>query len=207
MSTLTADPAQVAGVDQVIQEGIRLQGRLSELGGALRQVAAQLEGGTPPSTGIAASIIEISKAFETWHAHAQNALGGRAVEPILPRVMEALEGHKRQLEEAALRQKAMAVLEQVSSLAYRGNEEFMPLSTVQFDALGLMRSMKDATGLDDTSRALVAGTHPLNALLRLLTDKEMSNDEWQALYQNVGQTFGTDLSVAIARGFVYLPEA
>lgn len=207
MSTVTAGPAQVVEVDQVIQDGIRLQGRLGELSGALKAVAAQLEGGTPPSTGVAASIIEISKAFETWHSHAQAALGGKSVEAVLPRVMEALEGHKRQLEEAALRQRAMGVLEGVSSLAYRGKEEFMPLSTVQFDALGLMRRMKDSTGLDDTTKALVAGTHPFNALLRLLTDKEMSNDEWQNLYQGIGQHFGSDLGVAIARGFVYLPEA
>jgi len=207
MATLTPNPAQVAEVDQLIQEGNRLQQRLGELSGALHQVAAQLEGGVPPSTGMAASIIEISKAYETWHQKAQQALGGQAVEAVLPRVMEALHNHKRQLEESSLRQKALNVLEQVSSLAYRGSEEFMPLSTVQFDALGMLRSVKDHPVLDATTKALVEGHHPFNALLRLITDKAMSNEEWQATYQSVGQQFGTDLAVALARGFIYLPEA
>lgn len=207
MSTMTANPAQVAEVEQIIQEGTRLQDRLSELGSALKQVAAQLEGGVPPSTGIAASIIEVSKAFETWHQRAQQALGGQAVEAVLPKVIEALHAQKRRLEEAALRQQALGVLEQISSLTYRGHEEFLPLSTVQFDALGMLRTVKEHPTLDDTAKALVGGTHPFNGLLRLASDKSMSNEEWQATYQAVGQQFGMDLAVAVARGFVYLPEA
>lgn len=207
MSSITANPAQVAEIEQLVQEGNRLQERLSELGGTLRQVAAQLEGGVPSSTGIAASIIEVSKAFETWHQRAQQALGGQAVEAVLPKVIEALHAQRRHLEEAALRQQALGVLEQISSLTYRGSEEFLPLSTVQFDALGMLRAVKEQPVLDDTAKALVAGTHPFNHLLRLVSDKSMSNEEWQATYQAVGQQFGMDLAVAVARGFVYLPEA
>jgi len=155
---------------------------------------------------MAASVIEVSKAFESWHERAQRILGGTAVEPVLPRVLEALEVHRKALEEAALRQKAMNVLEQVSSLVYQGSEEFLPLSTVQFDALGMIRQFKEMTGLNDVVLALAGGQHPYNLLLKLVLDKEMTNDEWMNIYQQVGQQLSQDLAVAAARGRVYLPE-
>jgi len=190
----------------LLGEGQRLQNLLGELGGVLRQVASQLDKGSPPSPGMTASVIEVSKAFEGWHERAQRILGGTAVEPVLPKVLEALEAHRKALEEAALRQKAMNVLEQISSLVYRGNEEFLPLSTVQFDALGMIRQFKDMTGLNDIILSLAGGNHSYNLLLRLVLDKEMSNDEWMAVYEKVGKEVGQDLAVAAARGRVYLPE-
>ncbi|WP_299430739.1 hypothetical protein [uncultured Meiothermus sp.] len=190
----------------LLDEGLRLQNRLGELGGILRQVASLLDKGSPPSPGMAASVIEVSKAFEGWHERAQRILGGSPVEPVLPSVLEALEAHRKALEEAALRQKAMNVLEQVSSLVYRGNEEFLPLSTVQFDALGMIRKFKDMNGLNEVILSLASGSHSYNLLLKLVMDKEMSNDEWTSVYQKVGQETGQDLAVAAARGRVYLPE-
>ncbi len=190
----------------LLDEGQQLKNRLGELAGLLRQVAGQLDKGSPPSPGMAASVIEVSKAFEGWHERAQRILGGTAVEPVLPRVLEALEVHRKALEEAALRQKAMNVLEQVSSLVYQGSEEFLPLSTVQFDALGMIRQFKEMTGLNDVVLALAGGQHPYNLLLKLVLDKEMTNDEWMNIYQQVGQQLSQDLAVAAARGRVYLPE-
>lgn len=190
----------------LLDEGQRLQSRLGELGALLRQAASQLDKGSPPSPGMAASVIEVSKAFEGWHERAQRILGGAPVEPVLPRVMEALEAHRKTLEEAALRQKAMNVLEQVSSLVYRGADEFLPLSTVQFDALGMIRKFKDMTGLNDVILSLAGGNHSYNLLLKLVLDKEMSNDEWMSVYQKVGQEISQELAVAAARGRVYLPE-
>ncbi|MCX7601985.1 MAG: hypothetical protein N2Z75_08600 [Meiothermus sp.] len=190
----------------LLDEGQGLQNRLGELAGLLRQVASQLDKGSPPSPGMAASVIEVSKAFEGWHERAQRILGETPVEPVLPRVLEALEAHRKALEEAALRQKAMNVLEQVSSLVYRGADEFLPLSTVQFDALGMIRKFKDMTGLNEVILSLAGGTHSYNLLLKLVLDKEMSNDEWVSVYQRVGQEINQDLAVAAARGRVYLPE-
>ncbi len=190
----------------LLEEGQHLQNRLVELGGVLRQVAGQLDKGSPPPPGMAASVIEVSKAFEGWHERAQRILGGTSVEPVLPRVLEALEAHRKALEEAALRQKAMNVLEQVSSLVYRGADEFLPLSTVQFDALGMIRKFKDMTGLNEVILSLAGGNHSYNLLLKLVLDKEMSNDEWMKVYQKVGEEISQDLAVAAARGRVYLPE-
>lgn len=190
----------------LLDEGQRLQNRLGELGGVLRQVASQLDKGSPPSPGMAANVIEISKAFESWHERAQRILGGAPVEPVLPKVLEALEAHRKALEEAALRQKALNVLEQVSSMVYRGGDEFLPLSTVQFDALGMIRKFKDMTGLNDVILALAGGNHSYNLLLKLITDKEMSNEEWMSVYEKVSKEVGQDLAVAAVRGRVYLPE-
>ncbi|RIH86356.1 hypothetical protein Mlute_01302 [Meiothermus luteus] len=196
---------RIGEVEGLLSEGQALQERLGELGQALRQTAEQLEQGHPPSPATAAMLIEAAKDFEGWLERVQRLLPG-PLEPHLPSTLEALRAHRQALEEAALQQKALGVLEQVSSLAYRGTEEFLPLSAVQFDALGLMREFKEATGLSDTVRALAEGTHPYNLLLRLVTDSEMSNEEWVNAYQKVGQELGQELAVAAVRGRLYLPE-
>lgn len=120
--------------------------------------------------------------------------------------MEALEARRKALEAAALRQKALNVLEQVSSLAYRDGQEFLPLSTVQFDTLGLMRQYKDLAEPNEDIVALARGNHAYNQLLKLVTDKAMSNEEWVRGYQQVAEALGQDLAVAAARGQIYLPE-
>lgn len=198
-------PQGLQEVDQLLEEGTGLASRLGDLGISLRTIAAQLEAGVPPSPGLAANVIEVSKAFENWHDKAKRSLN-TDVEGALPNVLEALKGHRHVLEQAQLKKRAMGILEQISSLAYRGSEEFMPLSTIQFDAVGMMRAIKDAPKLDSTAQALASGTHPFNLLLQLLTNKELSNDDWTRVYQTVGQEVGMDLAVAVVRDRIYLPD-
>jgi|DewCreStandDraft_5_1066085.scaffolds.fasta_scaffold11279_4 hypothetical protein len=190
----------------LLDEGRRMQGYLSEMGTEMLKAAAELDNGYPPSPDLIAKLVGASQAFEALHDRAQRLLGGALIEPVLPRVLEALEAHRKLLEATALRQKALNVLEQVSSLVYRGGEEFLPLSTVQFDALGLMRQQKDLAELNETIVALANGNHAYNQLLKLVVDKGMSNEEWVGVYQQVGQALGQDLAVAAARGQIYLPE-
>ncbi|GAO74460.1 MAG: hypothetical protein N2313_01575 [Meiothermus ruber] len=206
VATPTEESNKMREVTALLEEGRRLQGRLADLGAALRQAAAELDRGHPPSPELAAGLVEASQAFDGLHERAQRLLGGVPIEPLLPQVLEALEAHRKALEAAALRQKALNVLEQVSSLIYRGGEEFLPLSAVQFDALGLMRQQKENTELNATVLALANGSHAYNLLLKLVTDKGMSNDEWVRVYQQVAQEIGQDLAVAAARGQIYLPE-
>lgn len=162
----------------LLDEGRRMQGYLSEMGTEMLKAAAELDNGYPPSPDLIAKLVGASQAFEALHDRAQRLLGGALIEPVLPRVLEALEAHRKLLEATALRQKALNVLEQVSSLVYRGGEEFLPLSTVQFDALGLMRQQKDLAELNETIVALANGNHAYNQLLKLVVDKGMSNEEW-----------------------------
>ncbi|MCS7058274.1 MAG: hypothetical protein NZ849_01440 [Meiothermus sp.] len=198
-------PECIGEVESLLNEGLVLQERLGELAQALRQTAERLEQGQPPSPGAAAPLIEATKAFEGWLERVQRILPA-PLEPDLPKALGALRAHRQALEEAALRSRAVGVLERVSSLAYRGAEEFLPLSTVQFDALALMRELKDAASLTDAARALAEGTHAYNLLLRLVTDSEMSDEEWVSAYQRVGQELGHELAIAAVRGRLYLPE-
>lgn len=206
---MTAIPTEELNISQVatlLQEGQGLQGHLSELGARLLRAAAELDNGYPPPPDLVAELVEATQAFEALHERAQRLLGGAPIEPRLPRVLEALEARRKALEAASLRQKALGVLEQVSSLVYQDGKEFLPLSTVQFDALGLMRQYKDLTELNEGIVALASGGHAYNQLLKLVTDKAMSNEEWLGVYQQVAEALGQDLAVAAARGQIYLPE-
>lgn len=202
----TEELNSMAEVMALLDEGRRLQGHLSELGAQLLRAAAELDNGSPPSPDLAAQLVEATQAFEALHKRAQRLLGGAPIEPRLPPVLEALEARRKALEAAALRQKALNVLEQVSSLAYRDGQEFLPLSTVQFDTLGLMRQYKDLAEPNEDIVALARGNHAYNQLLKLVTDKAMSNEEWVRGYQQVAEALGQDLAVAAARGQIYLPE-
>ncbi len=205
--TATIEPTQgLVEVEQLLQEGSALADRLGDLGSSLRNMASQLETGVPPSPGLAASVIEVSKAFETWHDKAKRSLSDNSIEAALPKVVAALERHRHTLEQAQLKKKVLRVLEQISGLAFRGSEEFMALSTIQFDAVGMMRSIKEAPALNETSQALANGTHPYNLLIQLLTDKELPNDDWMGIYQKVGNELGMDLAVAVVRDRIYLPD-
>ncbi|WP_147279595.1 hypothetical protein [Meiothermus sp. QL-1] len=192
-------------VEGLLEEGQALQGRLGQLGETLCRLAEDLKQGHPPPAEVLAQLTEASASFEDWLGRARRVLGV-GVEPILPQVLEALKAHRQQLKEVFLRQKALQVLEQVSSLVYRGAEEFMPLSAVQFDALGLMRQLKESTTLGEGARALAEGRHPYNLLLQLVANKELSDEEWVEAYQRVGQELGQELAVAAARGRLSLPD-
>jgi len=189
----------MAEVERLISEGQRLQQRLGELGELLRQVASQLEQGTPAQSGVSAQLLEASKLLEGWYGQAQALLGRSLDERVLPKVMEALYAHKHQLELAQIRQRALEVLEDISALTYQGTEEFLPLSGLQFDALSLLRDIQSAPVPGETAHALAAGKHPYNALLRLALEPSLSNEEWLSLLQQLSQELGTDLAVAAAR--------
>lgn len=207
---MTAIPTEelnsMTEVMALLDEGQRLQGYLSELGAQLLRAAAELDDGYPPPPDLAAELVGATQAFEALHERVQRLLGGAPIEPRLPQVLEALEARRKALEAADLRQKALNVLEQVSSLAYRDGKEFLPLSAVQFDALGLMRQYKDLTEPKEAIVTLASGNHAYNQLLKLVTDKAMSNEEWVRVYQQVAEALGQDLAVAAARGQIYLPE-
>lgn len=206
MTAIPTEELRMTEVMALLDEGQRLQGYLSELGAQLLRAAAELDDGCPPSPDLIAGLVGATQAFEALHERAQRLLGGAPIEPRLPRVLEALEARRKALEAAALRQKALNVLEQVSSLAYQDDKEFLPLSTVQFDTLGLMRQYKDLAEPNEAIMALASGNHVYNQLLKLVTDKAMSNEEWVRVYQQVAAALGQDLAVAAARGQIYLPE-
>lgn len=206
MTAIPTEELSMTEVMALLDEGQRLQGYLSELGARLLRAAAELEDGRPPSPDLAAELAGAAQAFEALHERVQRLLGGAPIEPRISRVLEALEAQRKALEAAALRQKALSVLEQVSSLVYRDGQEFLPLSTVQFDALGLMRQYKNLAEPNEAIVALASGNHAYNQLLRLVTDKAMSNEEWIRMYQQVTEVLGQDLAVAAARGQIYLPE-
>ncbi|WP_018466690.1 hypothetical protein [Calidithermus timidus] len=189
----------IAEVERLISEGQRLQRRLGELGEVLRQTALQLEQGTPAQAGVTTQLVEVSKLLEGWYSQAERLLGRSPDELVLPKVMEALYGHKHQLELAQIRQQALEVLEEISALSYQGSEEFLPLSGLQFDALSLLRDIQTAAVPGETARALAAGKHPYNALLRLALEPSLSNEEWLSLLQYLSQELGSELAVAAAR--------
>ncbi|MDX2003968.1 MAG: hypothetical protein SFU83_01710 [Meiothermus sp.] len=203
MPAVASHQQSIAEVEALLNEGQNLSQSLRSLAETLRQTAQMLEQGQAPSLENANAITEAAKAFEGWHGKVRAAVAAH-VEPSQPRGMEALERHKVTLEQTALKQKALGVLEQVSSLVYSGSEEFMPLSTIQFDAVGMMRSIKDEAVPGDKTLALAEGRHPFCALLRLLGDKEMDNDAWDEVYKAVGKELGMEVAVAVARGKINL---
>lgn len=192
-------PAGLSQAASLMDEGQGVMHRMHELAEELRQVAAQLAQGIPAPAEAAQQLTQAAHAFEDWWRRAQKLVGGD-LERSIPKVMQALEAHQQKLEMEIQRQKAMAVLEQVGSLSYGGKEEFMPLSEIQFEALGMLRALKGAEQLDDTALALAAGTHPYALLVRLIANPDLSDDDWQETYQAVKQSLGNELAVAAARG-------
>ncbi|RYM33168.1 MULTISPECIES: hypothetical protein [unclassified Meiothermus] len=197
---LTAGLSQTASL---MDEGQGLMHRMHQLAEELRQVVAQLGQGVPAPAEAAQGLTQTAQAFEDWWRRAQKLVGGD-LERSVPKVMQALEVHQQRLEMEIQRQKAMAVLEQVGSLSYVNKDEFMPLSEIQFEAIGMLRALKGAEQLDETAMALAAGTHPYALLVRLVTNPELSDSDWQEIYQAVRQSLGNELAVAAARGKLHL---
>lgn len=193
---LTAGLSQAASL---MDEGQGLMHRMHGLAEGLRQVAAQLGQGVPAPAEVAQQLTQAAQAFEDWWQRSQRLVGSD-LERSIPKVMQALEAHQQKLEVEIQRQKALMVLEQVGSLSYGGKDEFMPLSEIQFEAIGMLRTLKGADHLDDTAQALAAGTHPYALLVRLIANQDLSDNDWQETYQAVKQSLGNELAVAAARG-------
>lgn len=123
--------------------------------------------------------------------------------------------HIRETEEAEAkrawsqaRDRVLELLDRVSRLTYKGGGSFEPLELAKNAAQGMAEAIRALNWpeIHTEQSALIDGSHPLAALLRLVEAAEsLSDDECTQLGEIVGKAFGASLTTAALRGRI-VPE-
>ncbi len=99
------------------------------------------------------------------------------------------------------RRAALAVLDRAGRVACPSNAAFEPLVAFHDGVKALRRSISDATpvALPANAQRLVDGTHPINALIGLISANETTPDaQWASWFDAVEANFSHPLAVAAA---------
>ena len=193
-------------VQALIKDSASVDVVFSELSSSLQKAQEMLFGGTVPSQEITDSIQRSNQVFGEWHKKIVEITGNSALERNLVKAKDVLNRYKDDLEESALREKAMDILEQITTLSYVGGEEFMDLSEIQLSAVGLRREMKERPVNDPDLQALISGEHSYCKLLSFVADPNINSDTWRETFDHLSKSLGTELAVAAARGRIILAD-
>jgi tetratricopeptide (TPR) repeat protein len=222
--TALEHPAIEPGLSALRARSEGLQDDWSRLAEALSRAAEALRHpGVPASVELAEELRSSAHRFDALRddvARAAESLGldGSEVRGVADRV--ALEAFFPALERAELsasersetQRRALAILDRALVLAHTADRAFPPLA----ECLSLVRRWREdlaaarPAALPDDAAALVAGSHPVAALLALAAnDALLSDDRWTELMDAVRGAFGDPLAVAVARGKIALapPDA
>ncbi|MGE5659696.1 MAG: hypothetical protein ACM37W_24140 [Actinomycetota bacterium] len=197
----------------LLQQIASLSATFPNLGGRLSEAAKALqEAGTPPSESLLEELTTYHKNFT--HVQKQALELGQSLPT--PKEIVSLKDLENWVgtaiasqANAAVRQKALAVLERVLAIAHREQSDFAPLESVRAKARELQQAVTDTptTELHPDAIALVEGKHPVTAVVKLIEEQDNLDDEqWVTLEETVGAAFGKQLAVAISRGKLIIPS-
>ena len=130
----------------------------------------------------------------------------KALESLLRSVANAEEAKK---EAEQIREHALTILDRAFTIDHCDNGNFAPLVEIQKKARELRDAVSDSrwTDLHPDTQVLADGDHPFSALLTLVElQQELDDDQWTRLQESVAQSFGKPMSVAAARGKLFLAE-
>ncbi len=103
---------------------------------------------------------------------------------------------------------ALEVVQSVAKLQHTDDPNHPGISQLRQEVQQVLRNLEGRdSGTDRQAEELLAGRHPLNSLLKLVTWGDTLNDEqWVRLQDTVTETFGRELAIAVARGKIITTE-
>ena len=111
--------------------------------------------------------------------------------------------------ELSVTQPALDILNQVLAIAHEEQPEFPPLELIKVQAQELYQKISQIKSevLSDDAQALRKEKHPLSALLKLVKQGTILDDEeWLELEEIVNAAFGKKITLAISRGKLTIPD-
>ena len=130
----------------------------------------------------------------------------RDTEPLLHHISHA---EKAKGEAEDVRRYALSLLTRVHRIEHAACASFTPLTDLHTttDALHVAISNAPWSALPPDAHALADGSHPFSTLLTLVEQQaELDDDSWESLQDIVSQSFGRPMSIAAARGKLFLNE-
>jgi hypothetical protein len=211
------------GQDDLHQQFLSLNEYLNYLGTQLANASdCLLEDGTLPSQKLIDELVTARADFDRFRSrvlaetHDLDLLPAPELDDDIRslRDLESLLHHIAQAEKAkaeaeAIRQRALALLARVRTIEHAECEHFTPLIDIQNNVGEIGDAISNArwSDLPSETPTLANGSHPFATLLTLVEQHaELDDDTWVGLQEIVSQSFGKSMSVAAARGKLFLNE-
>jgi len=185
-----------------------LREKLSNLEGSLETALEKVREGQPPSQDLVGEIVQVCSDFKDLRQDISREADLSSQSDSLLRTLGELEEVLESIEppHAELHRKASEVLHRVLRIkdTKKGEES---TSKAHDRARELLEEIDTRTGTKHSqAEALVEGSHPLGALMRLIEDEgELSDEEW-AEYDERVRDFSSSLSIALSRGRLELQD-
>ena len=190
-----------------------LSDNFPKLGIRLSLAAKELQNaGTPPSESLLEELMAYGRDFATLKDQglelaktSQVSAGAIFSFTDLENLIKALTSST----ESSNSQPVLDILNQILAIAHQEQPEFPPLQPVKAKAKELHQLISNTKSdkLPDEAQALIANTHPLSALLKLVKQgKSLDDEQWLELEEKVNATFGKKLMLAISREKLTIPN-
>lgn len=196
---------------QLVQQLTSLSRSFPDLGTRLSLAAAELKTtGTPPSPKLLEELTAYCRDFaqlrDQGRELAKGSQGGATGEiTSLIELENLLKASTSSTDN--IHQQALTILERVGAIAHQDAPNFPPLQSIQAKAQELKQTISNSAPgqVHPEAKLLIEGNHPVAALLTLVEHQEdLDDDQWLALEEKVGASFGKKLVVAISRGKIKL---
>lgn len=196
--------------------------RFSRLGEKLTAVASELQvSGTPPTPHLLDELRASRSTFEELRTRATELagiLGGSRAKQTgeiesltdMKALIQSLgEAQEKRAEDEKINRQALALLDRVVAIEHCEEVDFPPLADCQVRARELRRAIAalDWPDAHPEAAALAHRRHPLAELLTLVErHMDLDDDLWVLLKHAVSESFGKKLSLAAARGKLFVSE-
>lgn len=196
--------------------------RFSRLGEKLTSVASELQvSGIPPAPYLLDELRASRTTFEELRKRATELAGvladsrGKQADQIeslvdLKALIQSLgEAQEKRAEDEKISRQALALLDRVLAIEHCEEVDFAPLADCQLKARELRRAIASLHWPDThpAAAALAHRRHPLAELLTLVErHMDLEDDLWLLLKHAVSESFGKKLSLAAARGKLFVSE-
>lgn len=196
--------------------------RFTRLGEKLTAVASELQvSGIPPTTHLLEELRASRSSFEELRKRATELAGMLAdsrakqseqIESLadLKTLIECLgEAQHKRAEDERINRQALALLDRVLAIEHCEEVDFPPLADCQLKAREIRRAIA-ALHWPDVHPEASALAHRRHSLAELLTlverHMDLDDDLWLLLKHAVSESFGKKLSLAAARGKLFVSE-
>lgn len=196
--------------------------RFSRLGEKLTAVASELQvSGIPPAAPLLDELRASRSTFEDLrkratelagvlaNARAKEAEGIESLADLKALVQSLGEAQEKRAEDEKTTRQALALLDRVLAIEHCEEVDFPPLGDCQLKARELRRAIAALRWPDihPEAAALAHRRHPLAELLTLVErHMDLDDDLWLLLKHAVSESFGKKLSLAAARGKLFVSE-
>ncbi|MDY7005656.1 MAG: hydrogenase [Cyanobacteriota bacterium] len=190
-----------------------LSNNFPKLGISLSLAAKELQNaGTPPSETLLKELMAYGRDFATLKEQglelaktSQVSTGAISSFTDLENLIKAISSTT----ESSTSQPVLDILNQILAIAHQEQPEFPPLQPVKAKAKELHQLISNTKSdkLPDEAQALIAETHPLSAVLKLVKQgKSLDDEQWLELEEKVNASFGKKLMLAISREKLTIPN-